>query len=160
MHLTRFTLYETKTRFYIIGSNSSQEENRIAKIEKTSESQVSLINDSGIYSKAEMHELLQMISNGNKMNGGLKKVMDFCGIFGFVQFLEGYYMILVTEKSEVALVGGHYIYHVDNVKMIPIGVYSKGERKRINAEQRYCQIFTQVDMTKNFYFSYSYKYIT
>ena len=155
MYLTKFTLYETKSRFYIVGSNQSQEEYRIGKIEKLAESQVSLVDDSAIYNRIEINELLQMISNGNKVNGGLKKVMDFCGIFGFVRFLETYYLILITEKSPVALVGGHYIYHIDNIKMIPIGSNSKAERKRVNAEQRYCQIFAQVDMTKNFYFSYS-----
>ena len=155
MHLSKFTLYETKNRFYIIGSNQLQDKFKIAKIDKHVEAEFSLINDSGTYSKSEIHELLLMISNGNKTNGGLKKVMDFCGIFGFVKFLEGFYMILITETSAVALIGGHSIYHVDNVKMIPIGIY-KAERKRLNAEQRYFQIFNQVDMTKNFYFSYSY----
>lgn len=86
--------------------------------------------------------------------------MDFCGIFGFVSLLEGFYMILITKKSPVALIGGHYIYHIDNTVMLPI---SNLERKTNSAEARfqsliprYLQMFSQVDLTKNFYFSYTY----
>jgi len=53
-----------------------------------------------------------MMDEGNKSSGGLSKVLTFFGIFGFVRFLEGYYMILITKRSTVALIGGHYVYHI------------------------------------------------
>ncbi|KAJ3312771.1 phosphatidylinositol-3,5-bisphosphate 5-phosphatase [Boothiomyces sp. JEL0838] len=149
--LKDFTCYETKTRYYIIGSNVSKDAYRIAKIDKTSPNEVSFVDDQITYSLTEMQDLLAMISNGNKSSGGLKKTLDFCGIFGFVQFQEGYYLLLITKKSPVALIGGHYIYHVDDTAMIPLM-----DKPKSATETRYCTIFSQVFNSKNFYFSYTY----
>jgi phosphatidylinositol 3,5-bisphosphate 5-phosphatase len=85
----------------------------------------------------------------------LRKKLDFDGIFGFVRFVECYYLILITKKSPVALIGGHYINHIDDTVMIPIHFNSKTYAPSPQ-EQRYFQIFNQVDRTKNFYFSYTY----
>jgi hypothetical protein len=152
--LTQFALYETKTRFYIIANDTNHSIYRIAKVDKTSTESLSFTDDQVVYSGAEVKELLGMIAQGNKSTGGLKKIIDFCGIFGFVTFLDCYYMILITKKSPVALIGGHYIYHVDDTLMIPIT--TKTDRKVTPNEQRYMQVFQQIDMTKNFYFSYTY----
>ncbi|KAJ3324973.1 phosphatidylinositol-3,5-bisphosphate 5-phosphatase [Boothiomyces sp. JEL0866] len=149
--LKDFTCYETKTRYYIIGSNTSKDAYRIAKLDKTSPNEVSFVDDQITYSLTEMQDLLAMISNGNKSTGGLKKTLDFCGIFGFVQFQDGYYLLLITKKSPVALIGGHYIYHVDDTAMIPIM-----DKPKSAIETRYCTIFSQVFNSKNFYFSYTY----
>lgn len=150
--LVHFTLYETKTRFYIAGADIAFSQYRISKIDKTLDQQVSFTDDPHIYTEQELKELLGMISHGNKSTGGLKKKFDFCGIFGFVTFKEGYYMILITKKSPVALIGGHYINHIEDTIMIPIN----GSQTVSAEEQRYVQIFNQVDRTKNFYFSYTY----
>lgn len=45
---------------------------------------------------------------------------DFHGIFGFIRFTDGYYMIIITKRSPVALLGGHYIYHIDDTTLIPL----------------------------------------
>ncbi|KAI8892705.1 SacI homology domain-containing protein [Globomyces pollinis-pini] len=154
--LTHFTCYETKARFYIVASNSERSLFKIAKVDKTLDNQVSFTDDSVVYSLSQMKDLLAMISNGNKSIGGLRKVIDFWGIFGFISFLEGYYMMLITKKSTVALIGGHYIYHIDETVMIPIYQNMGKEKKASLAELRYCQIFSGVDVSKNFYFSHTY----
>lgn len=49
---------------------------------------------------------------------------------GFIRFLEGYYIILITKRSAVALIGGHYIYHIDDTMLISVpGPGAKLERK-------------------------------
>jgi phosphatidylinositol 3,5-bisphosphate 5-phosphatase len=64
------------------------------------------------------------------------------------------YMILITKKSPVALVGGKYIYHIDESQMLKVSLPNpKGDVKE---DARYEQIFGQVDIHKNFYFSYHY----
>lgn len=85
----------------------------------------------------------------------MKKKLDFDGIFGFVRFVECFYLILITKKSPVALIGGHYINHIDDTVMIPIHFNGKSYTPSPQ-EQRYFQIFNQVDRTKNFYYSYTY----
>jgi hypothetical protein len=149
--LVHFTLYETKTRYYIAGADISFSQYRISKIDKTV-AQVSFTDDLHIYNEQELKELLGMISHGNKSTGGLKKRFDFCGIFGFVTFKDSHYMILITKKSPVALVGGHYINHIEDTIMVPIN----GKQTVSAEEERYVQIFSQVDRTKNFYYSYTY----
>ena len=36
------------------------------------------------------------------------------GIFGFVRFLAGYYMIVITKRRKVALIGSHVIYRIED----------------------------------------------
>ncbi|KAJ3191528.1 phosphatidylinositol-3,5-bisphosphate 5-phosphatase [Irineochytrium annulatum] len=107
-------------------------------------------------------DLLKMIENGNKATGGLSKVATCHGIVGFVKFLEGFYMLLVTKRSAVALIGGHYIYHIDDTLTINIATPSakigKAEEIRYAYVRRLNMLNkpVQVDLTKNFYFSYTY----
>ncbi|KAI9106321.1 SacI homology domain-containing protein [Phlyctochytrium arcticum] len=152
--LNKFTLYETRTRFFIVGSNQSDEQFRVLKIDRTS-LDLNIIDDEVVYNKPDIMELLRMIENGNKGSGGLHKVCSFFGIIGFVRFLEGYYIIALMKRSAVALIGGHYVYHIDETMLISIpGPNTKLEKKP--DEARYQQVFSQVDLSKNFYFSYTY----
>jgi len=49
-------------------------------------------------------------------------------ITGFIKFTEGYYISLITKRSAVALIGGHYIYHIDETILRPIGHQIKTEK--------------------------------
>ena len=69
---------------------------------------------------------------------------------GFVRFTAGWYMILVTKRSVVALLGGHYVYHCESTEIIPICHNHRVER--VSEENRLMNMFKQVDMSKNFYF--------
>jgi hypothetical protein len=61
-------------------------------------------------------------------------------------------MILITKRSYVALLGGHYLYHCENTDIVPVCFNHKIEKPA--EEQRLMNIFKQVDMSKNFYFRY------
>ncbi|KAI8914440.1 polyphosphoinositide phosphatase [Gorgonomyces haynaldii] len=148
MRLRDFDLYETKTRLMIVGTNDYMIY-RIAKIDKASDFQ--FVVDPVSYTKREVEQILEMMANGNRASGGLKLLTRFYGIFGFVDFLGGKYMILITKRSQVALLGGHAIYHIDDTLMFSIA--PKVEKQE---EMRYLQIFTQMDINKSFYYSYSY----
>ena len=39
---------------------------------------------------------------------------------GFVRFLEGYYIILITKRRKVALIGPHVIYKIEDTTMMYI----------------------------------------
>ena len=69
---------------------------------------------------------------------------------GFVRFTAGWYMILITKRSPVALLGGHYVYHCEETEVLTIPSGHKIEKP--SEEQRLMGVFKQVDMTKNFYF--------
>jgi hypothetical protein len=61
-------------------------------------------------------------------------------------------MILVSKRTVVALLGGHYLYHCDNSDIIPVCFNHKIDKPA--EELRLMNIFKQVDMSKNFYFRY------
>jgi hypothetical protein len=90
-------------------------------------------------------------------------------------------VLLITKKSEVALLGGHYIYHIDDTCLMPLtatvgssflssasllgGSINAPLGKSLTEQRyvkepaltfRYLQIFAQLDTTKNFYFSPTY----
>lgn len=70
------------------------------------------------YSQRQIKELLAMINEGNRaqsgqrQQAGLSRTVSAFGIVGFVRFLEGYYIILVTKRRKVAILGLHTIYKV------------------------------------------------
>ncbi|KAF9938857.1 phosphatidylinositol-3,5-bisphosphate 5-phosphatase [Modicella reniformis] len=158
--LNRFVLYETKTRFFIVGTNAPAATRfRVLKIDRTTfQEELSITEDEAVYTKSEVDDLLEMIANGNKSTGGIRKQSTFYGIVGFVRFTEGYYITIITERSPVALIGGHYIFHINATTTFPINTSATPTSKldKNSNEARYLQMFRMVDLSKNFYFSYSY----
>nr|VWO97167.1 Serine/threonine-protein kinase PknH (EC [Ganoderma boninense] len=150
----KFILYENRLRFYIVASNTSDSRHRIIKIDRTSQDELTAVEDEAIYSGKQMSAMLKMLEDGNKQCGGLGKARVFFGIAGFIKFTAGWYMILISKRSVVALIGGHYVYHCENTDMIPVAFSHKVDKTA--EEQRLMNVFKQVDMSKNFYFSYTY----
>ncbi|KAK6908776.1 polyphosphoinositide phosphatase [Kwoniella mangroviensis CBS 8886] len=148
--LSKFTLFETRSRFYITASTADT--HRVLKIDRTDPAVLNVVEDATVYDSAELDLLLRMVQDGNKSQGGLEKVLEFHGIVGFVKFTAGWYLILISKRSVVGLLGGHYIYHCDETTLITIA--SKSERTA--QETKMLHTFQHVDLTKNFYFSYSY----
>lgn len=213
--LKRFTLWETRTHFYLVAYNTSQTLFRILKVDRIPGSQsqstelqerttsaspqdgkssslkesftnsttnkaddsdskksgnqhsssfwsLNVTADSVVYTRSQISELLDMISEGNKSTGGLKEIGRFFGIVGFVRFTSTYYMVLISRRSVVGLLGGHYIYHCDETKIVPVCPANvlaniSGRTKILDQEEaRLLHMFKQVDLGKNFYFSYTY----
>ncbi|EPQ55803.1 hypothetical protein GLOTRDRAFT_138581 [Gloeophyllum trabeum ATCC 11539] len=154
LSLNKFILYENRLRFYIVASNASDSRHRILKIDRCSQEELVVIEDETIYSGKQMTALLKMLDDGNKSSGGLGKARVFFGLVGFMRFTAGWYMVLISKRSVVALLGGHYLYHCESTDIVPISFNHKLERPA--EEQRLMNIFKQVDMSKNFYFSYTY----
>ncbi|KAJ7221717.1 polyphosphoinositide phosphatase [Mycena pura] len=150
----KFILYENRLRFFIIASNTTDSRHRILKIDRTSQEELNVVEDDSEYSGKQMSAMLKMLDDGNKNSGGLGKARVFFGIAGFVRFTAGWYMILITKRSYVALLGGHYLYHCENTDIVPVCFNHKIDKPA--EEQRLMNIFKQVDLSKNFYFSYTY----
>ena len=158
--LQRIALYETKSRFYVVGSNNTQNRFRVLKIDRTDPRGLHISDDTTVYNSKEIRELLTMIDDGNrskvgqKMGSGLSRTVSAFGIAGFVKFLEGYYIILITKRRKVGLIGHHTIYKIEDTVMISIPHESVKDYH--SDEQRYLKMFQAIDLSSNFYFSYSY----
>jgi hypothetical protein len=129
--------------------------------------------DGLVYSESDIAEILKMIDEGNKTSGGLVKICTACGMVGFVKFLDCFYLALITQKKEVGCIAGNFIYSIKATEMFPVRPRDEPETnvfrslwKKVNkklsqtsseiAESRYMGLFQFVDMTKDFFFSYTY----
>lgn len=45
---------------------------------------------------------------------------DIFFLTGFVRFLEGYYIVLITKQRKMADIGGHSVYKIEDTTMIYI----------------------------------------
>ncbi|KAN0060124.1 phosphatidylinositol-3,5-bisphosphate 5-phosphatase [Thecaphora frezii] len=124
--------------------------------------ELNVTSDTVVYTRTQVAELLEMIREGNRSSGGLREVGRFFGIVGFVRFTSTYYMVLISRRSVVALIGGHYIYHCDETVILPVchptilAALPGRTKAQDQEEARLLQLFKQVDLGKNFYFSYTY----
>ncbi|ORZ14234.1 SacI homology domain-domain-containing protein [Absidia repens] len=153
--MSSYELYETKTRYYIVGTDHSKQRYRVLQVHRTNPKDLVVIEDDVVYTEQEKTKLLNMIEDGNLLVGGLHLVpMKIYGMIGFIRFTQGWYMIFITKRKQVALLGGHYVYHIDETQLVPIGLQVKIDKN--SDEGRYIATFQNIDLTKNFYFSYTY----
>ncbi|KAF2968162.1 hypothetical protein GQX73_g5466 [Xylaria multiplex] len=154
----KFTLYETASRYYIVGGDVTEKRFRILKIERNThdDPNLSITEDKTIYGRKEMNALLDTIDHGNKATGGIKQRCTTWGLLGFIKFTGPYYMLLITKKSTVAMIGGHYVYQVDGTELIPLTPAKYKTDTRNPEESRFLGILNHLDLTRSFYYSYSY----
>lgn len=159
--IQKIALYETKSRFYLMGSNNTLTRFRVLKIDRMESKELVVVDDKREYTQDEIKDLVNMIDMGNRTRagqrnnvGGVARIVSAFGIIGFVRFLEGYYIILVTKRRKVAVIGHHTIYKIEDTSMI----YIPNDTIRVfhPDEQRYVKMFQSIDLSSNFYFSYSY----
>lgn len=152
------SLYETSSRLYLVGGDFLERRYRILKIDRTADSgRLSIAEDEIVYTKKEMQQLLNAVDDGNKSSGGLKLKCSTWGLLGFIRFTGAYYMLLITKRSQVAVIGGHYIYQVDGTSLIPLTSSSSSRFKPLDTEEaRFVGILNNLDLSRSFYFSYSY----
>lgn len=159
----KFSLYETTTRFYLVGADIMDTYYRVLKIDRTSPpGHLDIFEEDVVYDKRQMNLLLNTIDDGNKATGGLKLKCSTWGLLGFIRFTEAYYMLLITKRAQVAMIGGHYIYQVDGTELIPLttGSTSRFQKDRNPDEARFLSILNNLDLTRSFYFSYAYNLTT
>ena len=157
-NMHKFSLYETASRFYLVGMDVMDRTFRILKIDRMATTgDLSIAEDDIVYSKDDMDKLLNTVDDGNRSSGGLKLRSSTWGLLGFIKFTEDYYMLLITKRSQVAIIGGHYVYQIDDTELVPLS--SSSSRFKIDRqaeEARFVSILNNLDLSRSFYFSYSY----
>ncbi|XVF30074.1 hypothetical protein REPUB_Repub16aG0025500 [Reevesia pubescens] len=155
--LEKFRLYETRARFYLIGSDRNKKFFRVLKIDRSEPSDLNISEDPVVYSPQEIKNLLQRIAEGNRATGGLNFVAKVFGIVGCIKFLESYYLILVTKRRQIGCICGHAIYSIDESQLITIPHVSiQSDVAHSKTELRYKKLLSSVDLTKDFFYSYTY----
>eukprot|EP00808_Paulinella_micropora_P014850 g74394.t1 len=154
-----YTLYESRTRFYIAGATRDKSLHKVLEIDRTQPGQLRVKELPVSFSRDEMKELLLDREARHKTTGGLKELFTFSGILGVVR-LPRLHMLLATSREVVGQMGSHVIYALRGTKVIQIAHNSffkqaLGEGE-VEAGQRYEKMFSQVDWSRDFYFSYTY----
>ncbi|XP_049833832.1 polyphosphoinositide phosphatase isoform X1 [Schistocerca gregaria] len=210
--IQKIALYETKSRFYLMGTNNTQTRFRVLKIDRMEPRELIVVDDKVEYSQEEIRDLVTRIDVGNRTRVGQRlssngvarivsafgivgnkvsedevatedvntdiikdsrthqskvslwqsvwkrdvfpRLVPAFGLLGFIRFLEGYYIILITKRRLVAVIGHHTIYKIEDTSMIYIP--NDGVRISHPDEPRYVKMFQNIDLSSNFYFSYSY----
>uniref|UniRef100_A0A3Q1EN04 FIG4 phosphoinositide 5-phosphatase n=1 Tax=Acanthochromis polyacanthus TaxID=80966 RepID=A0A3Q1EN04_9TELE len=85
--IQRMVLYETRARYFLVGSNQAQTKHRVLKIDRTEPKDLVVIDDKHVYNQQEVRELLGRLDLGNrtkigqKGSSGLSRAVLACGIF-------------------------------------------------------------------------------
>ena len=175
--MEKMMLFETSSHYYLVGFDGQETAFRILKIDRRVEKPQALseilTEDPSVYTKDDLADMLEMINEGNKGTGGLTKLANACGLVGFVKFLDCYYFTLITQKRKVGCIGANHIYSIKATETYAVKSRDEPDlnafrhlwrklNKKLNqtsseiAESRYMGLFQFVDVTKDFYFSYSY----
>lgn len=155
--LQKFRLYETRQRFYLIGSDKSKKYWRVLKIDRSEPYELNMSEDPVAYTQQERNDLLQRIADGNRATGGLNFVTKAYGIAGCVKFLGSYYLILVTKRRQVGTICDHAIYAIEESQILTVPHSTvQTETAHSKAELRYKKLLSSVDLTKDFFFSCTY----
>ncbi|KAI7739861.1 hypothetical protein M8C21_020872 [Ambrosia artemisiifolia] len=155
--LEKFNLYETRARYYLIGSDRNKRFFRVLKIDRMESSELNISEDPVVYPPQEVKSLLHRISEGNRATGGCIFVNKVYGIAGCIRFLESYYLILVTKRKQIGCICGHAVYSIEDSQILTIPHVSvQTDVAHSKTELRYKKLLSSVDLTKDFYYSYTY----
>ncbi|ODV91254.1 hypothetical protein CANCADRAFT_44858 [Tortispora caseinolytica NRRL Y-17796] len=154
--MVKFTIYETSKHWYIVASSSDESRFRCLAIDLLdTDYKLSIQENYIIY---DTKSIGSYIDNVRKQNpDSFRKRISAWGLVGFIRFTERYYLCIITKRSGIAMLGGHYIYHIDATELIPVCYspsYHAPDRK--SEEARFLSSFHNLDLSRTFYFSYSY----
>lgn len=74
------------------------------------------------------------------------------GLVGFIQFLQGHYLILITKQKIVGKIGHHYIFSIEDTMLLPLFDETYHPHEKALRDQ-----FSAMNLAKDFYFSYTYE---
>lgn len=172
--LERFTIYETPATYYVVCSDRHYSRFRLLELNRTIErptrlSQV-LTEDTNVYSWEDMEAKLQHVAETTRASGTglLTRAFTAVAMIGCIRFLRGYYFTFATQRRKIGFIGGNSIYGISATQQLHVSLPEKDNvaiawiNRWLNpsaeedAEKRYLGLFHVLDLTKDFYFSYSY----
>uniref|UniRef100_H3HC09 SAC domain-containing protein n=1 Tax=Phytophthora ramorum TaxID=164328 RepID=H3HC09_PHYRM len=170
----RFTIYETPSIYYVVCSDRHYTRFRMIEldrmVERPNKLEQVLKEDKRIYDWEQMEARLQALLELARVHGtgDLVRAFTAVAIVGCIRFLRGYYFIFVTQRRKIGNIGGNSIYGISATQQLNVSRPEEDQTawSRINrwfnpspeeeAEARYLGLFHFLDLTKDFYFSYSY----
>jgi len=162
MHLSRFTLYETRRGFWIVGCNLSNSRYRVLQLVPDPDSSNLRFAVEELPDELSQPEFQAWLAGRqrlarNENDEFVQKAPPAWGMLGLIRFTACYYLCIVTKCSVVAMLGGNQIFHIEETKLVPLvhsSQYVVPDRRSVEA--RLASTFHSLDLTKTFYFSSTY----
>ncbi|WIA12380.1 hypothetical protein OEZ85_012427 [Tetradesmus obliquus] len=152
----RISIYGTKSRLYVVGHDEQLGICRILKFRRHDGPRLDVVEDPLVYTPEQCTLVLRRV---HEQSGGLQLISKGHGIIGCFRFTDSYYLLVVARREYVGHICGHKVYRIAETCLISLSA----SQQRIDmaaadstAEKRYRKLLLGVDLTKNFFFSYSY----
>ncbi|XP_030382883.1 polyphosphoinositide phosphatase [Scaptodrosophila lebanonensis] len=147
--IQKVVLYETRQRLYLVGSNNRETRFRLLSIDRVNRNNHLIIEENEReFNSQDIRRFVAGLPSS-------PKVTSAYGVLGFVRFLEGFYLILVTKRKCCAHIGMHLVYTIKDTVMVRVNEVTSQKPPHPH-EDRYKKMFQNIDLRSNFYFSYSY----
>ena len=165
-YIEKISIFENETHFLFIGKSHIKKDyslfsirklffkkNEIQKLNKIPLSEL-LSEDKKKYSKIEISNYLKELEKKSQVKCN---ELNIYGIFGFIKFFLGYYIILINQQKSIGKINKHIINRIEDLRYIPL-FFSKEikNENEYNLELEYLSIFKSMDCLNQMYYSYSY----
>ena len=157
-YIKTIKIYENNYSYILVGKENLENRYNILSFKKMeiNKNTLNVLNKLNL-NQLFLYELNNLSSEEKKKYLETNKynfVEKIYGFFGFVKFLLGYYIILITDIKIVGKISKYEIYRIENIKLFSLfDCYVKNDYTE--KELKYISIFQQNDFCKNMYFSYT-----
>lgn len=160
----KYEVYKKRPYVYVFGIDKVDREYsllkiHIAKKEDPSE-KLELEDGKHTYPIAQLdnHKMALLTGDPNLYKavafsqGRRVEVKAASGLVGFIRFVQGHYLIVITKHRKCGKIGHHYVLCIEDTMLVPLFEDS------VNGdEKRFREHFSNFNLGKDFYFSYSYE---
>lgn len=139
----------------LVGSNSSGKFFRVLKFDRQSGIELRLEEEENVFDAKQMRKYLSNLNEIYKSKGGVRHIMNAEAFLGVVTIWNHNYLLFVTKKELVGTIYSKHIFQVKDSALIPIT--NPNEKKKVSSEEtKYRAFFQSVDLSEDFYFSFTY----
>ena len=86
---------------------------------------------------------------------GLDHIVTASGIIGFIRFLHGHYLVLITKRKKVGKIGHHFVHSIEGTQLVSL--YAESARHNTRDEKAFRDQLNSLNLAKDFFYSYSYE---
>ena len=155
--LSNISVYETAQRVYVVGEDVELGGWRLLKFDRTNAPELSAVEDPTLFSYVQLKNVLNCLHQGNLPSGGLRKVAGPCpALVGCFRWAACHYLLLVTRARPLGRIGGADVQGIAATGLVPLAPAGEVLPPAIVTEEaRARRLLALVDLTKDFFFSFS-----
>eukprot|EP00927_Polykrikos_kofoidii_P049683 TRINITY_DN4370_c0_g1_i3.p1 TRINITY_DN4370_c0_g1~~TRINITY_DN4370_c0_g1_i3.p1 ORF type:complete len:1330 (+),score=167.43 TRINITY_DN4370_c0_g1_i3:102-4091(+) len=149
----QYQVYKKRTAILVFGIDKVRREYSLLRIPKQEDLNAELELLDG-EKRLPLENLEADLKDLSRADPSLEKINTGSGIVGFIRFLQGYYLILITQHKMVGKIGHHNIHAVEKTEFIHLFTESA---KLFRDERALRDQLNSLNLSKDFYFSHTYE---